>query len=72
MCGASFRGDVDLMEEELHKRSDYTDVRMDNMLVKGRYKVTMTGTPLFLSLAPLVSTKLGKYEFKEDPVLSYL
>ena len=63
---------MDLMEDELHKRSDYTDVRMDNMLVKGRYKVTMTGTPLFLSLAPLVSTKLGKYEFKEDPVLSYL
>ncbi len=63
---------LDLMEEELHRNADYANVRMDNMLIEGKYHVTMTSSPLFLSMAPLVSTGLSCYEFKEEKVLSYL
>ncbi len=63
---------LDLMEEELHSNADYANVRMDNMLIEGKYHVTMTSSPLFLSMAPLVSTGLSCYEFKEEKVLSYL
>ncbi|MCR5097386.1 MAG: DUF5702 domain-containing protein [Lachnospiraceae bacterium] len=63
---------LDLMEEELHQNEDYVNVRMDNMMIEGTYHVKMSGSPLFLSMAPLVSTKLSVYEYTEEPILSYL
>jgi hypothetical protein len=63
---------LDIMEEELHRYEDYGNVRMDNMLTEATLSITMTGTPLFLSFAPLVSTELSTYEFEEENILSYL
>ena len=63
---------LDVMEAELHASEDYHDVMMDNMMVEAKYNVTMTGTPLFISLAPLVSFDLSSYEFKQEKLLSYL
>ena len=63
---------LDVMEAELHATEDYENVMMDNMMVEAKYNVTMTGAPLFLSLAPLISTNLSSYEFVEEKLLSYL
>ena len=63
---------LDLMEEMLHRDPDYAGVRMDNMMVESKYHVTMSAAPLFLSLAPLVSTQLSQYGFNQEEILSYL
>ena len=63
---------LDVMEAELHATDDYAFVMMDNMMVEATYNVTMTGAPLFLSLAPLVSSELSEYRFEEEKRLSYL
>ena len=63
---------MDLMEEELHQNLDYRNVRMDNMMMEATYHVTMSGSPLFLSMAPLVTPRVCNYEFREEMKLSYL
>ena len=63
---------MDLMEAELHKNEDYVNVKIDNMLVEAKLDVTMTGVPVFFSMAPLIAPSMTEYEFFEERWLSYL
>ncbi|MCR4674936.1 MAG: DUF5702 domain-containing protein [Lachnospiraceae bacterium] len=63
---------LDVMEENIHGKENYSHVAMDHFLVEATIRLNLCATPLFLSFIPLYQGNLSNYEFVSEKKMSYL
>ena len=63
---------MDLMEDAMHHKEGCGSVCMDRMLVSADFEMTITAAPIFLTFVPLLTRRIGDYEFVKEKQMSYL